>query len=363
MSDPFLQSDGQTLKNRLGIFHDPEELRCREREYSMERAETVHDEVSGNFDAAHLRAIHGHIFQDVYEWAGTMRSDTILLEGEQIDVPAAIGALAKGSTVFMASAYVERGLAHVAALANSEAARSADPAVFADAATEVLDALNHVHPFREGNGRTQRAFMEQLAERAGHRLNFRGVTGERMILASIEAEAGDTGALRDILKESLDPARVALRLDAIATLERSGIEANDFWVATAGEGDHVEGSFLERLRSHVTVVSHDNQLIVLPPDALPDTIRQGDPVDLILGPAAREGAQANAADLDRLQELARQTWDRIEGAPPGAVRAQLAAELAEYLGDLPDALRSEDLRRLEGAARSASRSDDHDLDL
>jgi hypothetical protein len=111
------------------------------------------------------------------------------------------------------------------------------------------------------------------------------------------------------------------------------------------------------------VVSHDNQLIVLPPDALPDTIRQGDPVDLILGPAAREGAQANAADLDRLQELARQTWDRIESAPPGAVRAQLAAELAEYLGDLPDALCNDDLRWIEGAARSASRSDDHDLDL
>jgi cell filamentation protein len=222
VSDPFLQSDGQTLKNRLGIFQDPETLRFQEREYSRIRAETVHDEVTGNFDAAHLRAIHGHIFQDVYEWAGTMRSETILLEDEQINVPAAIGALAKGSTVFMASAYVERGLAHVAALANSEAGRSADPAVFADAATEVLDALNHVHPFREGNGRTQRAFMEQLAERAGHSLNFKGVTGERMILASIEAEAGDTSGLRDILKESLDPARVALRLDAVADVVRSG---------------------------------------------------------------------------------------------------------------------------------------------
>jgi cell filamentation protein len=363
VADPFLQSDGQTLKNRLGIVNDPEHLKFLERLYSADRGRTVSGAVAGNFDAAHLRAIHGHIFQDVYEWAGTMRSDTIILEGEQIDVQAAVGSLAKGSTVFMASAYVERGLAHVAALANSEASRSADPAVFADAATEVLSALNHVHPFREGNGRTQRAFMEQLAERAGHSLDFEGVTGERMILASIEAEAGDTSALRDILKESIDPARVALRLDAVATLERSGIEANDFWVATAGEGDHVEGSFLARLKSHVTVVSQDNQLIILPPDALPDTIRQGDPVDLIVGSAARDEAQATAADLDQLQELARETWERIESAPPGAVRAQLAAELAEYLGDLPDALRSDDLRRLEGAARSASRSDDHDLDL
>ena len=144
-TDPFIQSDDETLKNRLGIENDPEALKFLERLHSGDRGRTVNEEATGNFDADHLRAIHHHLFQDVYEWAGTMRSDTIMLEGEQINVPAAVPSLSKGSTEFLASAYVERGSAHVAELANSTGALSPDPAEFADTAGEVFSALNHVH--------------------------------------------------------------------------------------------------------------------------------------------------------------------------------------------------------------------------
>lgn len=361
--DPFIQSDGETLKNRLGIENDPEELSLREREYTSERAETVHDEVSGNFDADHLRAIHQHIFQDVYEWAGTMRSETITLEGEQINVPAAVPTLEKGSTEFLPSAYVERGSAHVAELANSEGARSADPAEFADAAAEVFSTLNHVHPFREGNGRTQRVFMEQLAERAGHTLDFEGVTGERMTEASIEASNGDTGPLRDIIAESIDPERVALRMEAFAALERSGVEADGFWIETASPGDRIEAVFLDRHETHLTVVTDQNHFIAMPPDALPDHVGRGDPVDMTFTPPAREIEHIARPDLEGLHGAIQNAWADIQDMQPGAERDQLAADYIERLNELPPDLREEVMQRLEPEQRSASAAEDHDLDL
>lgn len=281
MSDPFLQDDGETLKNRLGIVGDPEELRFQEREYTRLRAKTVHEEVSGKFDAGHLKAIHRHIFQDVYEWAGTTRGDTITLEGELIHVPSAVAVLSKGSTNFLPSAYMERGLAYVAERAAAPDARSVDPAKFATAATEVFASLNHAHPFREGNGRTQRVFMEQLAMRAGHTLDFRGVTGERMVGASIESHHGDNAALRAIIAESIDPDRVALRIEAVMALDRSGLQANDFWIETLAPGHRADGALLGKFSTHCSVLTEDNRLLIAPASALPDHAELHKPVAFV----------------------------------------------------------------------------------
>lgn len=179
--DPFLQPDGETLKNRLGICDDPDALAVMERELVSCRAESLHDDVSGIFDTAHLRAIHRHLFQDIFEWAGTMRSDRIVLEGESFEVPSCIPEFAKGSSQFLPSRLVAKGMIEIERLAQHPALLSSDPSTFAAAARELLSRLNHVHPFREGNGRAQRAFTEQLARRAGHDLDYMGVTAERML--------------------------------------------------------------------------------------------------------------------------------------------------------------------------------------
>ena len=151
-SDPFLQADGVTMKNRLGI-KTPEVLRFAEQELSNDRSATV-GAVEGDFDEQHLRDIHRHLFERIYEWAGTMRHDTIELEGETIRVAEAAGVLSKGSTTFLPTNYLDRGLAVVSDLANSENAKSSDRDIFASAVTQILSELNHVHPFRDGNGRS-----------------------------------------------------------------------------------------------------------------------------------------------------------------------------------------------------------------
>ena len=54
-----------------------------------------------------------------------------------------------------------------------------------------LGEVNAIHPFREGNGRTQRAFVRQLAWRNGYLLSFADVTDEEMAVASLESFNGD----------------------------------------------------------------------------------------------------------------------------------------------------------------------------
>ena len=208
------------MKNRLGIKSDPALLRIVERELTSGRVETV-EEITGHFDGQHLRAIHKHLFQDVFEWAGTMRSDTIDLDGETFNILEHANILSKGGSTFLPASHLDYGLAHVQRLANAPEARSSHLEIFAKAATEILSDLNYAHPFREGNGRTQRAFLEQLAKRAGHTLDYEGITAARNNAASIESHSGITLALAKMVSESLVPEAVEVRLKAVADLEGS----------------------------------------------------------------------------------------------------------------------------------------------
>ena len=49
---------------------------------------------------------------------------------------------------------------------------------------------NHIHPFREGNGRTQRLFIAQLIRYAGYDIDFSEIGGEELMIATIQAANG-----------------------------------------------------------------------------------------------------------------------------------------------------------------------------
>jgi cell filamentation protein len=66
---------------------------------------------------------------------------------------------------------------------------------FAVTAAHVLSEINAIHPFREGNGRTQFAFMALLGAEAGHPLDFVQLERERFLSAIKESFRGDERAL------------------------------------------------------------------------------------------------------------------------------------------------------------------------
>jgi|SRR6202451_4255683 cell filamentation protein len=81
-SDPYLYPGTSVLKNLRGLG-DPELLaRFEARQTHRRIAELIDTPVEGGFNVAHLKAIHRHIFQDVYEWAGEFRTVNISKGGQ-----------------------------------------------------------------------------------------------------------------------------------------------------------------------------------------------------------------------------------------------------------------------------------------
>lgn len=169
--------DYTVLKNKLGL-RDAAELEFFEREFVMERI--AQGAPSGNFDLAHLRAIHRHLFWDVYEWAGELRTVEI----------------SKGGSRFQFRRYIETGMADVhRRLVARNFLKELDAETFARDAGEIMGDINYVHPFREGNGRVQLLYLEQLAEQAGHQFDLTRLDRDAWMTASREAHSGDYAAM------------------------------------------------------------------------------------------------------------------------------------------------------------------------
>ena len=79
-----------------------------------------------------------------------------------------------------------------------------DADAFALRAGHYLGEINAVHPFREGNGRTQREFIRTLALHAGHRLTWAGLTPDENNTASrLSYASGDSSALATLIRKRL----------------------------------------------------------------------------------------------------------------------------------------------------------------
>jgi cell filamentation protein len=139
--DPYCYPGTTVLKNKLDL-RDQAALDAFEAEITMQRAGEPLP--PGALDAAHYRAIHHHLFQDVYEWAGQTRTVRIAKAGNWFCYPEHIEG--QMSALFDRLAD-EQHLAGLSALA------------FAAETAHFLAELNAVHPFREGNGRTQSSFF------------------------------------------------------------------------------------------------------------------------------------------------------------------------------------------------------------
>ena len=179
MSDPeyCYPPDHVVLRNKLGLRDTAVLDRFERRAVTQRMLEGV---PSGDFDLAHLRAIHRHLFQDIYDWAGELRTVEI----------------AKGGSQFQFRRYIATGMADVhKRLAAADYLKRLAPADFATCAGEIIGDVNYFHPFREGNGRTQMLYLEQLTMRAGHRLDLRSIMREEWMAACIEAQRGEYAPL------------------------------------------------------------------------------------------------------------------------------------------------------------------------
>ena len=182
--DPYLDPRTGVFRNRLGLT-DRAALSTAESDLSLARVEQLRRRrIAGHYDLDQLRAFHWTIFQDVYPWAGQLRTVLIVKAGASFCLPHQIADTA--ADVF-------------GRLAVADHLRGRDRAGFLTGLAPLLAEINALHPFREGNGRTQRAFMSQLARDAGFRLDWGSVGRDANIDAARAAADGDLAPLRALL--------------------------------------------------------------------------------------------------------------------------------------------------------------------
>jgi len=183
--DPYVYPGTSVLRNRFGV-RDGGELARRERDASSAEILALFDQpLPGRYDLAHLQAFHSRIFGGVYEWAGELRSV----------------AIAK-SDLFALPMHIAPYLSGVLAQLPGERFLKGMPADrLTDRLAHYVAEINAVHPFREGNGRTQRALIGQLAADAGYHLAWERLTAARNIETSVAAMRGDNAPLREAIGE------------------------------------------------------------------------------------------------------------------------------------------------------------------
>ena len=187
MGDPYADKNG-VLFNKLSC-DDGEILKQQERIYTASRIiELSEKPIDGNFDLKHLQAIHQYVFQDVYSWAGDLRNV----------------AISKGNTMFCpVENIVSYSQIVFDELKAEEWLRQENMCTFCKKGAYYFGEVNMIHPFREGNGRTQRLFFQQLADAAGYSLDFRKITTKQMLNAAIRSAKVDNNGFYEILANSI----------------------------------------------------------------------------------------------------------------------------------------------------------------
>jgi cell filamentation protein len=181
---PYVYPGTNIRINKFGMLNPPA-LDQVVRTTSSLRAEILRMRpIAGSFDLEHLCEIHRYLFQDVYPWAGEIR----VVDFDRSDDP-----FTKPGRIVVESNEVLSQLAakhHLRGLAQYE---------FADQLAYFIDCLYSIHPFRDGNGRSVRAFFEQLARERGFQFTLGSVSQNERHSSAHEAHQGNKEALRNLI--------------------------------------------------------------------------------------------------------------------------------------------------------------------
>jgi cell filamentation protein len=183
--DPHCYPGTSVLINRLGL-RNQSKLDAFEAEVSAERA--AQPLPAGRLSYAHYRAIHRHLFGDVYDWAGKVRRVRV----------------SKGTSTFCYPEHIDREMRRLfGTLPAQKYLRGLDAPIFAARAAHFLTDLNAIHPFREGNGRTQLTFLVELAERAGHRIPLSDLKPKAALKAFVASFKGNERPLHNLIERAI----------------------------------------------------------------------------------------------------------------------------------------------------------------
>ena len=140
----------------------------------------------GTLDLGHYLSLHHHLFQDVYDWAGTIRTVRIGKDGIWFCYPEHIVAEMEKLFGWLAVENYFQGLSG---------------REFAGNSARFLSELNAIHPFREGNGRSQMSYLTLLTDRARLPFNSKVLDPQIAMKAMIDSFKGQLQPLEDLISD------------------------------------------------------------------------------------------------------------------------------------------------------------------
>ena len=187
--DTYCYLGTDVLRNKAEIT-DANELDAYEGDLSTLRSiEILENPIAGQFDLAHLQRIHLALFQDIYGWAGKIRT---------VDI-------SRGNSRFANVRFIESAANETfKKLARENWLKGLDADPLSKRLAHYLSEINALHPFREGNGRIQRIFISQLSQAAGYQLDYSDLEHEQIYQAMELAFNGDESILANLILEHLD---------------------------------------------------------------------------------------------------------------------------------------------------------------
>ena len=187
--DTYCYPGTDVLRNKAEITN-AEDLDAYEGELSTLRSiEILENPVFGQFDLAHLQRIHLALFQDVYDWAGEIRT---------VDI-------SRGNSRFANVRFIESAANDIFnKLARENWLKGLGADALSQRLAHYLSEINALHPFREGNGRVQRIFISQLSQSAGYQLDYSDLEQEQIYRAMELAFNGDESILANLILERLE---------------------------------------------------------------------------------------------------------------------------------------------------------------
>ncbi|WP_208432180.1 BID domain-containing T4SS effector [Bartonella doshiae] len=268
-SQSFAYPNSNVLKNKYGIKEQDILNKQCSHDVTQEMIKLYQEPLPEKFDSAYLKYIHKRLFQHTFEWAGETRDKSFTFKDGSVAFTPIIKRK-EFKTPFATSKQVAEGLQNLdETLASKNYLKGLSREAFVDQTAALMIELHRLHPFREGNKRTQRMFVEKLALAAGHNLDFSLVTKKRKQFVSVEAmDNNNPEPMRHLLDDISHPDKLlalneftnAMRdLDISERNYRLAVVAKDgetYHGVYRGGGENgfmmdVNGTFIIGVKSHL----------------------------------------------------------------------------------------------------------------
>jgi cell filamentation protein len=176
------------LINKLGLKTQEALDEAEKIAVSLHSVEIEQNSSGEPLDFAYYCTLHKRLFEDLYDWAGELRTINLSKKGTHFYPTNELKSLGTAMFQRLQAAHEFCGLPHTA---------------FVSEITEFYNDVNLLHPFREGNGRTQRLFFTLLIRRAGYCIQFADCDTDALMMATIYAAQGISDYLLNFFDKAI----------------------------------------------------------------------------------------------------------------------------------------------------------------